>query len=92
MVKIKTTFLLFSSPSDLPQGNSARPVAVGLLNASSSGRRLTSSLGRQLFPGGHLIIRLLNLQELFLPGSFASSGLPCGLLGARHDREQKNES
>ena len=34
---IHTTYLLFSSPSDLSQGNSAGPVAVRLLH-STSGR------------------------------------------------------
>ena len=80
-----------NKPPDLSESDSSRPVAVWLLDASSGGGRLASSLGRQLFPG-HLIIRQLNLQKLISPWSLASSRLPCGLLGARHDSEQKNES
>merc|ERR1719285_1241312 len=37
-------------PPDLPQSNCARPVAVGLLHASSGRGRLPCSLGGQLLP------------------------------------------
>ena len=51
MVKRKTTFLLFRSPSDLSQGNSAGPVAVRLLHSTSSRSRLPCRLGGKLLPG-----------------------------------------
>lgn len=53
--------------TDLPEGNGAGPVAVGLLVILVRRGRLASCLACQL-----------------LPGSLASSGLACGLLGAGH--------
>ena len=39
-------------PPDLTEGHCARPVPVGLLNASGGGGTLPSGLGGQLLPGG----------------------------------------
>ena len=45
--KLSTLLVL----ANLTEGNSSRAVTVGLLNSSSGGSRLTSSLGGKLLPG-----------------------------------------
>ena len=42
----------FLVPSDLSEGDSSRPVSVGLLDSSGGGSRLPCGLGGQLFAGG----------------------------------------
>ena len=39
-------------PPDLPEGDSSRPVPVGLLDSTSGGSRFPGSLGGQLFTRG----------------------------------------
>ena len=46
----KVVFLFSYPPSDLPQGNSTRPVAVGLFHSASSRGGLPCGLSGQLLP------------------------------------------
>ena len=58
-------------PSYLPQGNCARPVAVGLLHSTSGRSRLPCRLGSQLFPEkvNLFIISFIQIQTFHL-GAF----------------------
>ena len=58
-------------PPDLPEGNGAGPVAVGLLDSPSGRSRLASSFGGKLLSGG--------LASCRLPGGLFGSGHDAGL-------------
>ena len=59
--------------SDLPQGDSSRPVPVRLLDSSCGRGRLASSLGSKLLPRG--------LASSGLPGSLLGTGHCMGSVG-----------
>ena len=74
-------------PPDLPKSNSARPVAVGLLDTPSCRSRLPCSLGCQLLPAkeGKNYIG----GPIELPRSLSSSRFSCSLLSTSHGREER---